>query len=209
MCSNRIIPNFIFYKNIQVIIMIHFFLLFSLVAFGLFIFFARNPIHAVLFLILAIINSSFILFYLNVEFLGLVLIIIYVGAVAILFLFIVMMLKIKMNFLVSYKLFPIYFFVACFIASQFFLLFQDIYTSYDFVSLNKSLISFDLFQNLDVIGQALFSGFLIPFLLAGLVLLVAMLIAIVLTLKFSNPKTSEAVYAQLSRASSGFLTFFS
>jgi len=120
-----------------------------------------------------------------------------------------MMLKIKMNFLVSYKLFPIYFFVACFIASQFFLLFQDIYTSYDFVSLNKSLISFDLFQNLDVIGQALFSGFLIPFLLAGLVLLVAMLIAIVLTLKFSNPKTSEAVYAQLSRASSGFLTFFS
>ncbi|MEY5040517.1 MAG: hypothetical protein RLZZ414_38 [Bacteroidota bacterium] len=188
--------------------MIHFFLLIFALLLGLLIFFSTTPIHAILFLILAIVNSAFILFYFNIEFLGLVLIIIYVGAVAILFLFIVMMLKIKINFTPSSTFFPLYFFIVSFCITQFFLFFKDIYTSYNFLPTTTHLSTFDFFSNLEILGQVLFNSFLIPFLLAGFILLVAMLISIVLTIQYSShTKVSETVYAQLSRTSSNFLTF--
>ena len=83
----------------------------------LFVFLADNPVHSVLFLILAFFNSSVLLFTLNIEFLGIILIIIYVGAIAVLFLFVVMMLNIKIV-LLNFKLYYVLFFIISAILFQ-------------------------------------------------------------------------------------------
>ena len=76
-------------------ISLHYFFITILLLSSLFVLISQNPVHSVLFLILAFCNASGILFLFNAEFLGLVFIIIYVGAIAILFLFVVMMLNVK------------------------------------------------------------------------------------------------------------------
>ena len=73
----------------------HALLLTTLVLNNFFVYFSMNPVHSVLFLILAFVNASFILILFQIEFLALLFIIVYVGAIAVLFLFIVMMLNIK------------------------------------------------------------------------------------------------------------------
>ena len=82
-------------KNLKVVmISLHYFFITVLILSSLFVLLSQNPVHSVLFLILAFCNASGILFLFNAEFLGLVFIIIYVGAIAILFL-VVMMLNVK------------------------------------------------------------------------------------------------------------------
>ena len=196
---------------------LHFFLCSLLILSGLWVSVSLNPIESVLFLILAFCNTAAILFIFNVEFLGLLFIIIYVGAVAVLFLFIIMMLNIKnqdnLVLNVSYlksiydkiKIFIFIFFITAlflFLQNTFQ---QDIFLffdkNFDFVSI------FDKLNNIDVIGQVLYNYFIVCFLLAGLVLLIALIGAIVLTLRFNSVKKSQLVSRQLSRTDN-FLTFF-
>jgi NADH-quinone oxidoreductase subunit J len=170
------------------------------------IFLSNNPVHSVLFLIFTIINSSIILFLFNAEFLGLIFIIIYVGAIAILFLFVVMMLNVKivkLNFLSFLPLIIIVSFIGFF---NIFTLLEFLFTEYDFLDFNSYTILIDNLSNIDVIGQSLYNYYISVFLIAGFILLVAMIGAICLTLKFSSIRKNELSNRQLSR-SNHFLSF--
>ena len=174
------------------------------------VFFAKNPVHSVLFLILSFINSAFILLLFKIEFLALLFIIIYVGAIAILFLFIVMMLNIKKD------LFDLKFnnFFISLTLSLFFLIF----ITFDFTFLenwnlfnyqfNFFLILIDSFFDINVFGQVLYNYYLSLILIGGLILLVAMIGAIVLTFEFKSIYLIENSLRQLSRTNSTLKLFF-
>ena len=182
------------------------FLVFS----SLFVLLSKNPVHSVLFLILAFCNAAGILFLFNVEFLGLIFIIIYVGAIAILFLFVVMMLNVKIYSSINIFVYLPFLFIGGFIVLlQFYLMFEKTFSTADlFVSLPYTFENYlDNLNSIDVLGQSLYNYYLICFLLAGLILLVAMIGAIVLTLKFNSHRKNELFSRQLSRTND-FLAFF-
>jgi len=184
---------------------LHSFLCFLLVFCGASVSYSVNAIESILFLILTFFNSAIVLFFFHSEFLGLVFIIVYVGAIAVLFLFVIMMLNVK----VGEK-------TDSFINLNVVLLFILIHLSGLFLSFSSKIFSldndsilffrnyeksyfFDTLYNIDVLGQALYNHYLICFLLAGLILLVALIGAIVLTLRFNTAQKTQSVFRQLSR----------
>lgn len=189
---------------------LHSFLSLLLILSGLFVFISENPVHSVLFLILAFCNASAILFLFNAEFLALVFIIVYVGAIAVLFLFVVMMLNVKaFSTINSFYIFFVLLGSSVLLVQLFLILekaffgFTNIFeiTGFQFKDTLEGL------NNIDVLGQSLYNYFIPCFLLAGLILLVAMIGAIVLTLNFKSHRKNELTYRQLSR-SENFLSFF-
>jgi NADH-quinone oxidoreductase subunit J len=200
---------------------LHFILNFTLVTSTLLVLTSDNPVHSVLFLIAIFCNASAILLLFKLEFLALVFIMIYVGAIAVLFLFVVMMLNLKTSeksglfsfytFLVFFTSFGLYTLIYTRVEQSFFGFKDPFY--FDFVDetqfgsiifhYNKNL---DHLNNVDVLGQVLYNYFTPCFLMAGLVLLIAMVGAIVLTLNFSSDRKNELFYRQLSR-SDNFLSF--
>jgi len=189
------------------------FFLFSsiLLTSGLVVITARNPIHSVLFMILVFVNVVFILLFLEAEFLALTFVIVYVGAVAVLFLFVVMMLNIKITELnkelVHY--FPIGGLVGLIFLFNVFLVLvmNGVGVSFN-LALMKEYTYLNWFENIDhlsnieVIGQLLYTHEFICFLIAGLVLLVAMIGAIVLTVQNRDKSVrTQQVFHQLSRNS--------
>jgi len=196
------------------------FFLFSsiLLTSGLVVITARNPIHSVLFMILVFVNVVFILISLEAEFLALTFVIVYVGAVAVLFLFVVMMLNIKITELNKELIhyFPIGGLVGFIFLFNIFLVMLSSGIS---SSLTSSLISnygyFDWFAhidhvtNIETIGQLVYTHQVYFFILSGLVLLVAMIGAIVLTIQNKDKSIrTQQVFHQLSRNSKSaiFLT---
>ena len=158
---------------------------------------SQNPVHSVLFLVITFGLASINVIMLDIEFLGLLFLIIYVGAIAILFLFVIMMLSVKtqtkFEFIVALR---------TIIAS--FLILALSYKSFNFFS---SLIvpfnfSFngDYINNLVTFGQVLYNYYLILFLIAGLILLVAVIGAVVLTLEHKNNIKTSVTFRQLSRS---------
>ena len=171
--------------------------LFVFLGFGVFL--SSNPVYNILFLILAVVNASFLLFCLNVEFLGLALIIVYVGAIAVLFLFIIMMLNLKLIYDISYSILPLFFFIF-FIFAQFFLNYKSLFSYLSFLEINQNLFFIDSFRSLQIFGQAFFSSFLGLFLVAGALLLMAALAVIILVLNENLFVNNKDVYTQLSRS---------
>lgn len=194
---------------------LHFFLTIFLILSSILVFTSTNSVYSVLFLILAFCNSSAILLLFSAEFLGLIYIIIYVGAIAVLFLFVVMMLNTK-NVKTSSSDVHLYlltiFTFGLFGSIEAFFIFDKNFLIDSFFSISQNTSNFHLLfddlTNIDVLGQSLYNYFLVCFLLAGFVLLVAMIGAIVLTLNFSGSRKNELVSRQLSR-SDNFLSFFS
>ena len=178
---------------------------------GLVVIPARNPIHSVLFMILVFVNVIFLLICLQAEFLALTFVIVYVGAVAVLFLFVVMMLNIKVTELnkelVHY--FPIGGLVGIiFLMNIFLILLSNGVNSPLDLSLTKNLTYKNWFEfidsptNIEVIGQLIYTHQVFYFLLCGLVLLVAMIGAIVLTSQSRDKSVRvQQVFHQLSRNS--------
>jgi NADH-quinone oxidoreductase subunit J len=183
---------------------------FNLIFICILVFAVDNPVHSVLSLILAFFNAAIILLLFDVEFLGIVFIIIYVGAIAILFLFVVMMLNVK---------------IFSFDLTQYYLLLFSFFTIFSIQVLtivfktfpqleSQSTYSiipsfyFDTLNNLNLIGQVLYNYYASCFLLAGLVLLVAMIGAISLTLNFTSKRKTELLYKQLARSENS-ISFFS
>ena len=208
MCSNHIIPIIYFLKVIM--ISLHYFFITILLLSSLFVLISQNPVHSVLFLILAFCNASGILFLFNAEFLGLVFIIIYVGAIAILFLFVVMMLNVKIYSSSNNFYLPFLSLGVLILMLQTFLVLEKVFSNSTFWTTNLPYSFNNYLGNLtsiDVIGQGLYNYYLVCFLLAGLILLVSMVGAIVLTLNFSSQRRNELVARQLSR-SDNFLAFF-
>lgn len=178
----------------------------------------RNPVESTLFLIMSFCVAAVQLFIFNAEFVGLSFIIIYVGAIAVLFLFVVMMINIKEK-IRRRVLLPIEYYFQLFVYGVMFVIIfwltPKIYTegfidpSKDPVSLDNSINSismYDLF-NIEVMGQFLYNYAMPLVLLAGLILLVALIGAIVLTLRFKKFDQSQLVNKQLSRTEN-FISFF-
>ena len=191
-------------------ITLHYFFSFLLLLSSIFVFISKNPVHSVLFLILTFCNAAGILFLFNAEFLGLVFIIIYVGAIAVLFLFVVMMLNVKIYSSDEFYYLPFIFLGGFILIVQVFLVVEKTFSNSNFwnTSLFYSFENYlDPLTSIDVLGQSLYNYYLLCFLLAGLVLLVAMIGAIVLTLNFRSQRKNELVSRQLSR-SDNFLAFF-
>ena len=162
-----------------------FFYLFSFIitACAVMVISSRNPVHSVLFLILAFFNSGALFVILGAEFLAMMLVIVYVGAVAVLFLFVVMMLNInevliKEGFL---KYFPLGLLLISVFLTELIIVFKDL----EFFSSNNSGISISNLmnqghENTKSIGLFLYTDFFIIFQISGYLLLVAMIGAIVL-----------------------------
>jgi NADH-quinone oxidoreductase subunit J len=147
---------------------------------------ARNPVYSVLFLILAFVNAAGLFLLLGAEFLAMILIVVYVGAVAVLFLFVVMMLDVDfvelrqgaLNYLPVGGLIGIVFLIELLLVVGAWVINPSI------VKTPVSPIPpADKVDNVRAIGRVLYTDYLYFFQAAGLILLVAMVGAIVLTLR--------------------------
>lgn len=181
------------------------FLSFLLVFSAILVISAQNPVHSVFFLVLVFFTSAFLLFLLEVEFVSLLFVLVYVGAIAVLFLFVVMMLDIKITKYEKDILF--YIPIGGFLGVIFFL---EV-----FLSLQENLVPFlpssgreiytdwlgiiDTVTNVNVLGQILYTYYFFYFLIAGIILLLAMVGAIVLTLNFTQKAKHQFVFRQILR----------
>lgn len=160
---------------------------------------ARNPVYAVLFLILAFFNSAGLFILLGAEFIAMLMVIVYVGAVAVLFLFVVMMLNINLEELrQGFKRFlPIGLLVAGIIAAE---LILTLYASASRLNATTMKLAIpEKTTNTHQLGHILYTDYALAFQLAGLVLLVAMIGAITLTLRQRAGVRRQKIGAQLSR----------
>jgi NADH-quinone oxidoreductase subunit J len=151
---------------------------------GLCVITARNPVHAVLFLILAFFNAAGLFILLGAEFIALILVIVYVGAVAVLFLFVVMMLDISFGELRKgfMRYIPVGLGTAAVLLTEFIFIYTAWTFSPDIMDNRANPVSaHSPLTNTEALGQVLYTDYILPFQIAGLVLLVAMIGAIVLT----------------------------
>jgi NADH-quinone oxidoreductase subunit J len=169
-----------------------------MIASAIAVIFARNPVHSVLWLILAFFNAAGLMLVAGAEFIALLLVIVYVGAVAVLFLFVVMMLDIDFAALRSgfTRNLPFGLIVA-------FLLLAEMIIAVSAWKAGPALAGAgprDTAQpNIEALGQVLYSRFLFPFEIAGLILLVAMIGAIVLTHRSRGDLRTPKVSRQIGR----------
>ncbi|KAA2212742.1 NADH-quinone oxidoreductase subunit J [Teichococcus oryzae] len=165
---------------------------------------SRNPVHSVLFLILAFFNASALFLMAGAEFLAMILVIVYVGAVAVLFLFVVMMLDI--DFAQLRQGFQRYAPLGAVIGAILFLELLFVYGSWQFApdaaTLRMNAVPADpTVTNTEALGRLVYTDYIYLFQISGLILLVAMIGAIVLTLrdKPANSKRQD-IGTQIARA---------
>ena len=172
------------------------------VASGFMVIASRNPVHSVLFLILAFFNAAGLFVLMGAEFLGMLLVIVYVGAVAVLFLFVVMMLDI--NFVELRQGFLQYLPVGGTIG---FILLVELALVLGGWVINPAaktvsadpIPALDKVTNTHALGQVLYTKYIYLFQGAGLILLVAMIGAIVLTLRTRPGVKRQSISEQVSR----------
>ena len=163
---------------------------------------ARNPVHSVLFLILTFFTTAGLFVLLGAEYLAMLLIVVYVGAVAVLFLFVVMMLDIdfvelKQGFM---RYLPIGGLVALILFGMFIMVTSArIEAKIDPSMLASPTPDVSITSNAKAIGEILYTNYILFFQLAGLVLFVAMVGAIVLTLQHRQNVKRQSVTAQTAR----------
>ena len=163
---------------------------------------ARNPVRSVLFLILAFISAAGLFVLLGAEFLAMLLIVVYVGAVAVLFLFVVMMLDInfvelRQGFL---QYLPVGALVGAILLVELFLVIGAWAYSPDVPAVSRLPIpAFTEVTNAHAIGQVMYTYFIYAFQVAGLILLVAMVGAIVLTHRARVGVRKQSIAAQNAR----------
>ena len=170
----------------------------------------NNPVYAVLFTIISFVSAVCLLLLFESEFMALIFVVIYIGAIAVLFLFVVMMLNVKLTNSTKdiIKYFPISNFIGFF--------FLTIITYYAFkmfpensYSNNKFLINFyinwndkiDAYTDIGLLGHILYTHYIFQFLIAGFILLIAILGASTLTLSssFLIDSKNQKTFKQVSR----------
>lgn len=163
---------------------------------------ARNPIYSVFYLILAFFNAAGLFVLIGAEYIAMTLVIVYVGAVAVLFLFVVMMLnvdleKIRAGFI---RYLPLGLLVAVVLFAE---LGALIYISFDkpmeIAPATLIMPKADEIDNATAIGQLMYTHFALLFQVSGLILLVAMIGAIVLTLRQREGVRKQRILKQVSR----------
>ena len=173
-----------------------------LVAAALLVVLARNPVHSVLWLILSFLSAAGLFVLLGAEFVAMLLIIVYVGAVAVLFFFVVMMLDVDFAELKAgmAQYMPLALLIGVVLLIQLGLA----YGTWAFsdgidTRLGNPTPAIDQMHNTKALGMILYDHYLLVFQLAGLVLLVAMVGAIVLTLRHRVDVKRQNVLAQMYR----------
>jgi NADH-quinone oxidoreductase subunit J len=172
------------------------------IASGFMVISARNPVHSVLFLILAFVNAAGLFLLMGAEFLAMILVVVYVGAVAVLFLFVVMMLDV--DFAALRQGFLQYLPVGAIIGAIF--LMELVLVVGTWV-INPTVLHAPLtaippvaqVTNTEAIGRVLYTQYFYFFQAAGLVLLVAMIGAIVLTLRERVGVKRQDISRQVAR----------
>jgi NADH-quinone oxidoreductase subunit J len=177
---------------------------------------SKNPIHSVLFLVFVFFNTAGLLILLGVEFLAMLFLIVYVGAVAVLFLFVMMMLNVKISESSSaiYRYLPIGLFLSILFLFEIFLIIEGDLKSVDnvvFIQSEYKILQTEFLvntswidsvispTNVDVIGSVLFTYYSYFFIMASVILLVAMIGAIALTLHRRSDVRRQNIYRQLQR----------
>jgi NADH-quinone oxidoreductase subunit J len=177
---------------------------FVLVASAVMVVTARNPVHSVLFLILAFFNASALFLLIGAEFLAMILVIVYVGAVAVLFLFVVMMLDI--DFARLREGFQRYAPVGAVIGGILFLELVLVLAGWRFTDMAADLRLAPnpggAVSNTAALGRVLYTDYVFLFQAAGLILLVAMIGAIVLTHRERVGTRRQVIADQVGRTGS-------
>jgi NADH-quinone oxidoreductase subunit J len=161
---------------------------------------ARNPVHSVLFLILTFFNAAGLFVLMGAEFLAMLLVVVYVGAVAVLFLFVVMMLDVDFTELkkgfVQYL--PAGLIVAILLMVEIGLV-AGAASAAGGAPISLTPAEPSQITNAEAIGRVLYTDYLLLFQMAGLILLVAMIGAIVLTLRHRPGVKRQDIAAQVGR----------
>jgi NADH-quinone oxidoreductase subunit J len=162
---------------------------------------AKNPVHSVLFLILAFVNASGLFVLLGAEFLAMILVVVYVGAVAVLFLFVVMMLdvdfaELRQGFL---QYLPVGALVGVVFLAELLLVVGTWVIGPGVASTITAKIPTDI-PNTQALGLVLYTRYVYYFQAAGVVLLVAMIGAIVLTLRHKPNVKRQDIAGQVARS---------
>jgi NADH-quinone oxidoreductase subunit J len=163
---------------------------------------AKNPVHSVLFLILAFVNAAGLFVMMGAEFLAMILIVVYVGAVAVLFLFVVMMLDVDfaelrqgfLNYLPVGALVGIVVLIELLLVVGSWVIGPGIPKA-----ITSPIPPADTVTNTEALGRVLYTTYIYYFQAAGVVLLVAMVGAIVLTLRHRVPVKRQSPAAQSAR----------
>jgi NADH-quinone oxidoreductase subunit J len=163
---------------------------------------ARNPVHSVLYLILTFFNAAALFLLTGAEFLAMILLVVYVGAVAVLFLFVVMMLDVDFAELKSGALqyAPIGALVGLILAAELIVVLGGYAFAPQLAStVAKPTPDIVTRHNTAALGDILYTDYIYFFQISGLVLLVAMIGAIVLTLRHKEGVKRQSVPAQVAR----------
>lgn len=174
----------------------------TVVTAGLFVVVSKNPVHSVLWLILAFLSSAGLFVLLGAEFVAMLMIIVYVGAVAVLFLFVVMMLDVDFAELRGElaKFVPLAGLIGVILLMELALVF-GVWETADAALANRASITPDLneVQNTAALGQLIYTKYIYLFQASGLILLVAMIGAIVLTLRHRKDIKRQDILSQIYR----------
>ena len=162
---------------------------------GLMVVTSRNPVHSVLFLILAFFNAAGLFVLLGAEFLAMLLVVVYVGAVAVLFLFVVMMLDI--NFAELRDGFQRYMPLGLGVGGI--LLAEILFVLFNRENISDGIVLATDVSNTLALGRGLYTDYIYLFQLAGLILLVAMVGAITLTLRKRENVRKQSINIQNER----------
>jgi NADH-quinone oxidoreductase subunit J len=170
-----------------------------LIVSALIVILARNPVHSVLFLILAFVNAAGLFLLMGAEFLGMILIVVYVGAVAVLFLFVVMMLDVdfaemKQGFV---RYLPIGGLIALVVVAE--LVYAIGYEWTRSPAVGAAATPSGTLSNTAALGRVLYTQYFYFFQAAGMILLTAMVGAIVLTLRHKPGVKRQNIAAQVAR----------
>ena len=174
----------------------------TVVTSGLLVVVSRNPVHSVLWLILAFLSSAGLFVLLGAEFVAMLMIIVYVGAVAVLFLFVVMMLDVDFAELKGElaKFVPLAGLIGVILLMELALVF-GVWTGAENAAELRDAVTPALedTQNTAALGQLIYTKYIYLFQAAGLILLVAMIGAIVLTLRHREDVKRQNILSQIYR----------
>ena len=165
---------------------------------------SKNTVHSVFFLILDFISISCLFIMIGAEFLGMIMLIVYVGAVAVLFLFVVMMLNVaqqKNQWFASKessKHIPVGLIISTIIFFELIIVISGWKYKPDIFDLNNSINNFTV-SNTHALGQILYTDYIHIFQLSGMILLIAMIGAIVLTFRQREGVKKQSYIKQISR----------
>ena len=169
---------------------------------GVMVIASRNPVHSVLFLILAFFSSSGLFILLGAEFLAMVLVIVYVGAVAVLFMFVVMMLDI--NFVEMRQGFLQYLPIGGLIGAVLLIELISIINYWSLPKENTLISKLKIFPavekaNTNALGEVLYTKYIFLFQASGMILLLAMIGAIILTHRKRTGVKKQDINQQIAR----------